>query len=141
MKCLTKTLLVISGTICVTLGIIGIFLPLLPTTPFLLLAAACYARSSERFYHWLLTNRWCGEYIRNYREGKGILLKQKILALTLLWLTIGYAVFFVITQWWVKLILLGIAIGVTIHLFKIKTLELTSKNLSKQNYNSSKKSA
>jgi hypothetical protein len=102
---------------------LGMFLPLLPTTPFLLLAAICYARSSERFYHWLMTNRWCGEYIRNYREGRGILLKQKVLTILLLWLTIGSTAWLAISQWWVRWILLGIAVGVTIHLVKIKTFK------------------
>ena len=116
-----RALLIILGTLCVALGVLGMFLPVLPTTPFLLLAAACYARSSERFYHWLMTNRWCGEYIRNYREGRGIPLKQKALTILLLWLTIGSTAWLAISQWWVRWILLGIAVGVTIHLVKIKT--------------------
>jgi uncharacterized membrane protein YbaN (DUF454 family) len=121
MKSLARTLLIIGGTLSVVLGVVGIFVPVLPTTPFLLLAAACYARSSERFYHWLLTNRWFGEYIKNYREGRGIPLKQKVLTISLLWLTIGYVAGFVVSSWWLKLVLLGIAIGVTIHLTRTKT--------------------
>ena len=66
------------------------FVPVLPTTPFLLLAAICYARSSERFYHWLLNNRWFGEYLKNYREGRGIPLREKTLTVLALWLTIGF---------------------------------------------------
>lgn len=116
-----RVLLVVLGTICVVLGMFGMFLPLLPTTPFLLLAAICYARSSKRFYNWLMTNRWCGEYIRNYREGRGVLLKQKILTILLLWLTIASSAFLAVSQWWIRCILFGIAIGVTIHLVKIKT--------------------
>ena len=122
-KGLIRTLLIVSGTLCVTLGILGIFLPVLPTTPFLLLAVICYARSSKRLYNRLITNRWCGQYIRNYREGKGIPLKQKVLTILLLWLMIGYAAGFVVTLWWVKIILFGIAIGVTIHLIRIKTFK------------------
>lgn len=116
-----RILLVISGSLSVALGVVGMFLPVLPTTPFLLLAAICYARSSERFYRWLLGNRWCGEYIRNYREGRGIPLKQKVLAILLLWLTIGTTACFAVSRWWVRLILLVIAAGVTIHLGRIKT--------------------
>ena len=67
-----KYILVTLGTIFVVLGVIGMFLPLIPTTIFLLLAAYCYSRSSEKFYTWLITNRWCGEYIRNWREGRGM---------------------------------------------------------------------
>ena len=103
------------------------FLPVLPTTPFLLLAATCYARSSERFYHWLMTNRWFGEYIKNYREGRGIPLKQKVVTILLLWLTIGSTAWLAISQWWVRLILLGIAVGVTIHLAKVKTYKPKAK--------------
>ncbi len=100
---------------------LGMLLPVLPTTPFLLLAAICYARSSERFYRRLITNRWCGEYIRNYREGRGIPLKQKVLTILLLWLVIGSTVWSTISQWWIRLILFGIAVGVTVHLVRIKT--------------------
>jgi uncharacterized membrane protein YbaN (DUF454 family) len=83
----------------------------------------CYARSSPRFYNWLLTNRWFGEYIRNYRAGHGIPLKQKILTSTVLWLTIGYTALWAVPLWWIQLILLAIATGVTIHLVRMKTLK------------------
>jgi hypothetical protein len=128
MTSLTRTLLILCGTLCVALGVVGMFLPVLPTTPLLLLAAACYARSSERFYHWLLTNRWCGEYIRNYREGRGIPLKQKVFIILLLWLTIGYAAWFAVSAWWLRLVLLGVAVAVTIHLAKTKTLKSAPQN-------------
>ena len=121
MKTPIEYLLAAAGSLCVLLGVLGIFLPLLPTTPFLLLAAICYARSSERFYQWLMTNRYCGAYLRNYREGRGILLKHKIMALLLLWLMIGSSAGLVVSQQWARWILLGIALGVTIHLLKIKT--------------------
>lgn len=116
-----KTFLIILGTLCAGLGVLGIFLPVLPTTPFLLLAAICYSRSSKRFYYWLMNNRWCGEYIRNYREGRGIPLKQKMLMILILWLTIGSTAWLAVTLWWVRLILFAIAIGVTIHLLWLKT--------------------
>ena len=120
-----KALLIFLGTVSVALGVLGMFLPILPTTPFLLLAAICYSRSSERFYHWLMTNRWCGAYIRNYREGGGLSLKQKVFTLVFLWLTIGVTMRAAASQWWVRLILLGIAVGVTIHLIKINTCKST----------------
>jgi uncharacterized protein len=109
------------GTLCVILGVVGMFLPLLPTTPFLLLAALCYSRGSPRFYHWLLNNRWCGEYIRNYREGRGITLRQKIFSIAMVWLAIGYSVFFM-QALWLRLLLCAIAAGVTVHLLSMKTL-------------------
>jgi len=115
-----KTLLIICGFLFVGLGILGIFLPILPTTPLLLLAAACFARSSSRFHHWLLHNRWFGAYIRNYREGRGISLLHKVITISLLWLTIGFTIFMV-PHWWIGLILFGIASGVTLHLLRVKT--------------------
>jgi len=118
-----RYLLIIAGTIFLGLGIIGIFLPILPTTPFLLLAAACYARSSKRFYDWLMNNKWFGTYIKNYREGRGVPLKFKVFTISLLWITILISVFFVINNFWIKIILIIIAIGVTIHILTIKTYE------------------
>lgn len=119
MKLPAKILLITCGTISVALGVLGLFLPLLPTTPFLLLAAACYARSSEKLYDWLLGNRWFGEYIRNYRERKGIPLKRTAVAIALLWLTIGYTAIVAVSLLWVRIILLAIACGVTFHLVSI----------------------
>ncbi len=116
-----KPLLIVSGTVCVGLGMLGIFLPLLPTTPFLLLAAACYIRSSEKFYHWLITNRWFGRYIRNYREGRGVPLSTKVMAISLLWITISYSAFFVVDILAVRILLILIAAGVTVHLVLLKT--------------------
>lgn len=118
---LKRNLLIVAGTIFTVLGVLGMFLPVLPTTPFLLLAAACYARSSDRFYNWLLTNRWFGEYIRNYLTGRGIPLRQKAFTILMLWLTIGSTILFINMQWWVKAILFVIAAGVTIHIAMIKT--------------------
>jgi hypothetical protein len=116
-----KWVLIISGTIFLGLGIIGIFLPILPTTPFLLLSAACYARSSQRFYNWLMNNKWFGNYIKNYREGRGVPLKFKIFTISLLWITILTSIYFVINNFWIEIILIMIAIGVTIHIITIKT--------------------
>jgi hypothetical protein len=121
MKRIAKTLLIACGTLCVGLALLGLLLPVLPTTPFLLLAAFCYARSSRRFYDWLVTNRWFGDYIRNYREGRGISLRQKVISISLLWLTIGYAAGFVIPPLWGKISLGVIAAAVTVHLLTVKT--------------------
>jgi len=115
--------LIIAGTLLVGLGIIGILMPVLPTTPFLLLAAACYARSSQRFYHWLLNNKWFGNYIKNYIQRKGVPLKVKILAITWLWITIGFSVVFAVEVFLVRLILIVIAIGVSIHILCLRTLK------------------
>jgi len=110
------------GSLCVGLGILGIFLPLLPTTPLLLLAAACYARSSEKFHAWLLHNRWFGDYVSNYLEGKGVPLRVKALSLSLLWMTIGYSAVFAVRTLLVRVILILIALGVTAHILSIRNL-------------------
>jgi uncharacterized protein len=107
------------GSLSAALGFLGIFLPLLPTTPFLLLAAFCYARSSERAYTWLRTNRWFGEYLRNYQEGRGLSRGHKISAISLLWTSIGSTVVWVVSSWWLALMLIGIALGVTVHVIKL----------------------
>lgn len=118
---LLKAFLIVIGFIAVGLGILGMFLPILPTTPFLLLAAACFAKSSNRFYHWLLNNKWFGSYIKNYREGKGIPLKIKIMALVFLWSTILLSTIFFLDNIYVRIVLLLIALAVTIHISLIKT--------------------
>lgn len=115
-----KILLITAGTILIVISIFGIFIPVLPTTPFLLLSAALFAKSSQRFYDWLVNNRILGRYIKNYREGKGIPLKAKIVAITLLWITIGYTTIFAIDILWLRIILSIIAIGVTIHIARIR---------------------
>ena len=122
---LIRWLWIIAGSISLALGLIGIFLPLLPTTPFLLLTAACYARGSSRLHNWLLNNKMFGEYIRNYREGKGIPARSKVMALILLWLTIGFSIFYVIPILMLKIILLGIAIIVSMYIILLPTFRTT----------------
>ncbi len=121
MKNRSSTLWIIAGSISVGLGIIGIFLPVLPTTPFLLLAAFCYSRGSNVLHRKLLENPILGDYIRNYQEGNGIPLAQKIISISFLWLTIGGSILFVKPALWLSLLLLAIASGVTIHLLRVKT--------------------
>lgn len=110
-----KLALNLIGGIAVVLAVLGVFLPLLPTTPFLLLASACFARGSTRLHNWLLSNRLFGEYIRNYEQGRGIPLRGKVMALALLWASIGYSAFSVGSTALIAL-LISIAIGVTIYL-------------------------
>ena len=114
--------LLTAGTILVGIGILGIFLPLLPTTVFFLLAAWCYARSSHRLYDWLHHNRYFGKYLKNYREGKGVSVLSKAFTIVVLWGGIGYSAT-VTGSLPVQLILLAIAIGVTIHIIVIPTFK------------------
>jgi hypothetical protein len=116
---LKRYLLIATGTICLAIGIIGIFTPILPTTPFLLLAAACYANSSVRFHRWLMNNRVFGSYIRNYTEGRGLPLKVKLFTIALLWATIGISIWLA-ANWIVTAVLLVIAVGVTLHIAFIR---------------------
>ena len=116
-----KALLIFCGTVFVGLGVLGMFLPLVPTTVFLLLAAYCYSRSSERFHTWLLTNRWCGKYIKDYQEGKGMTAAHKVKAILLLWASIGFSIWVVGGRLWLTLLLGAIAAGVTTHLLWIRT--------------------
>jgi uncharacterized protein len=120
---LMRALLIGCGTLSVALGVLGIFLPLLPTTVFLLLAAACYARSSERFYLKLINSPWLGSYIRNQREGRGMRRRDKFVSLALLWIGIGATMIWTAEAWWFRLLLAAIAIGVTLHLVKLPTFD------------------
>ncbi len=116
-----RTLLIIAGTFFTGLGIFGAFVPVLPTTPFFLLAAACYARSSQRFYRWLLDNRWFGNYIRAYVEKRGVPVRVKAVTIALLWITIGASALFATKSLAIRAVLVLIAIGVTVHILRIRT--------------------
>ena len=120
-------LLKIAGTVFLIIGGVGIVLPLLPTTPFLLLAAVCYARSSERWYRWLLYNRWFGEYIRNWHEGRGIPMKTKALSILFLILTMGYSAVVVVPFFIGKVALIIIAVCVSVHILSVPTLKPDAK--------------
>ncbi len=119
-----KYALIIAGTFFTILGILGIILPVLPTTPFLLLAAYCYGKSSPRFYSWLFNNKWLGIYIKNFRDKTGLSLRTKITSIAFLWITISFSAFYVLDVMYGKIILILIAVGVTIYLISLKTKKL-----------------
>jgi len=118
---LKKYLLFGAGTLALVAGCIGIVVPVLPTTPFLLLAAGCYLRSSRRLYVWLTGHRVFGGLIRNYIEHRAIALKAKVFAIVMLWAAIIISIIMV-DMLWLRLLLAAIAAGVTIHLLLIKTM-------------------
>lgn len=121
--CRMKTLLAALGAFALALGVIGIFVPLLPTTPFLLLAAALWVRSSPRLYGWLLSHRRLGGYIRDFREKRAIPLRAKVLSLGLMWASMLYCVFAVVDAWpWAQASLLAVAAGITWHILSFATL-------------------
>lgn len=111
------------GSVALALGVAGIFLPLLPTTPFLLLAAALYFRSSPQLYEWLLSHKHLGPYIRNFRENKAIPLRVKIVSVSLVWVTLLYCAFFVADCLWMCMLFVGLAVGISAHILNYKTLK------------------
>ncbi|MGI6257011.1 MAG: YbaN family protein [Anaerovoracaceae bacterium] len=114
-----KVLYLAGGSISLVLAVIGIFLPLLPTTPLLLLTAFCYLRSSRRLYCWLMRHPVLGRYIYQYMENGAISTKSKIIALVFLWTTILLAVYFV-SLLWLRILLPIVALCVTIHIARLK---------------------
>ena len=127
---ITRTLWFVAGMICLVLGAIGIVLPILPTTPFLLASAACFCKSSPKMYSWLLNNKWFGEYIKNYKEGKGLTLKTKITALSVLWITIGLSTVFLLNRLLppqfvlpIQLTMVAVAVVVSIHIVRLPTFK------------------
>ena len=119
---LGKWLLMSLGILAMVVGLIGVVVPLLPTTPFLLLAAACFVRSSDTMYGWFTSNRLFGGFIRDYREQRGVSARAKIVALALLWGVIGYTALTAVDAAWLRVLLVAIAVAVTIHLLRLRTL-------------------
>ena len=117
---LGKALLASLGVLATALALIGVVVPLLPTTPLLLLAAACFVRSSDRLYNRLIGNRWFGRDIRGYLEHRTVPRRARIIALVMLWGTITLAVTQV-GSWWLRGVLILIAILVTVHLLRLKS--------------------
>jgi uncharacterized membrane protein YbaN (DUF454 family) len=110
----------VCGTTSLALGLIGIVVPLMPTTCFLLMAAWCYARSSRRMYDRLMTAPVVGEYLRQYRDERTIPPRVRQASLVMMWIMIGYGVV-TVDFWMVRLVLLAIAVGVTVHLLRLRT--------------------
>jgi uncharacterized protein len=120
---LMKALLVVCGTICVGLGILGIFLPLMPTTVFLLMAAACYARSSERFHKRLVEHPWLGPYIQ---QSRGMTTRQKAVSITVLWLSLIVSMIWTAHLPWLRLVLIAVGVGVTLHVARLPAFRAAS---------------
>jgi len=118
-----KWLLITAGSLSLALGSLGIVVPLIPTTPFLLLTAACYIRSSERLYGWLMSHRVYGKFLHNYIEHKAISQKVKIWTITILWITIITSAVFFISATWLRILFLVKAALVTLHINSFRTLK------------------
>lgn len=123
---LKQSLYIFLGSLALILGVIGVFLPILPTTPFLLLASFFYVRSSKRLYHWLITHKVFGTYIYNYITYHAVTRNTKIGAIAFLWLTLGIS-FFISSSLHLRIFLGVVGIAVSIHLIMLKTLSLEIK--------------
>lgn len=116
-----RIIYIVLGTLFLILGTIGIFLPLLPTTPFWLLTAWFYIRSSERLYNKVMANRYFGGVVKGFLEDKAISLHTKVVSLSIMWISAILTSIFLIDKWWIILILLLISIGVTWHILSFPT--------------------
>lgn len=111
----------ISGFLLVAIGVVGIFLPVLPTTIFLILASACFVKSSPKANEWLRNHKVLGMYIKNYQDKSGLTIRAKIFNIAFLWIMILLSAFYFTEEFYIRVLLLLIAVGVTIHLIMIKT--------------------
>lgn len=118
---LIKILLFVAGLLSLALGVAGIFLPVLPTTPFMLLAAACFLKSSPKLYQWITTHPVFGRYIRLYLKYKGVTIRSKVISITMLWGVMGLSIYMVEILW-LRILLICIGAGVTTHLLLMKTI-------------------
>lgn len=117
----TRPLWSLAGGVFLGLGALGVPLPVLPTTPFLLLSAACFLRGSPRVHAWMMTNRYFGSYLAEYRAGMGVPARTKAGAIALLWAGIGTSAALFVGSWPVRGVLLVIAVTVTTHILMIRT--------------------
>jgi uncharacterized membrane protein YbaN (DUF454 family) len=119
---LKRNALVAAGSCSLALGLIGVALPVLPTTPFVLLAAACYARGSRRMHAWLQLNPFFGKILRRYRSGRGLPLKTKLLAQAIMAAGIVCSMLLAVPDrlWPLRLILAAVGIAVVVHIGMIK---------------------
>jgi uncharacterized membrane protein YbaN (DUF454 family) len=113
--------LLLAGFLSVGLGVLGIFLPLLPTVPLLLLAAACFARSSERCHRWLLAHPPHGPLVRCWQEEGAIPRRAKVTAVGLVWVTVPFSAFTLVPPVWGRIALLVVALAVTLYLLRLPT--------------------
>lgn len=117
-----RWILIACGWISLASGLVGIFLPVIPTVPFLLLAAACFSRSSERFHSWLVEHNHLGPLIRDYLQGAGIPLRAKISAIAMVWVSFPASALLFAQTLWLKALLLTTAAAITLYLLFLPTL-------------------
>lgn len=118
---ITRLLWTAAGTLSLAVGAVGIILPVLPTTPFVLIAAACYLRGSKRMYDRLVKNRYFGGYLRDYVEGRGVSKRATVVSIAFLWSLILLSVVFATNDQIIRAVLVVVAIAVTVHLLRLRT--------------------
>jgi uncharacterized protein len=118
---IARLLFILLGTLCLLVDILGIFLPILPATPFLLLASACYVHGSHTLHRWLMRNRYLGAYITTIQERRGMPLQAKVLTIVVLWASLLFSASRV-DSLLVDVMLLMVGIGVTTLLVRFKTV-------------------
>lgn len=116
-----RWLLICCGWVSILAGVVGIFLPLVPTVPFLLLAAVCFGKSSLRFHSWLIGHNHLGPLIRDYLQGGGIPLRAKRIAIGMVWVSFPASAFFLMKVEWLSILLIAIAAGITLYLLRLPT--------------------
>jgi uncharacterized protein len=116
-----RWVLISCGWISIACGVIGIFLPIMPTVPFLLLAAACFAKSSERFHRWLMDHNHLGPLLHDYLKGAGIPLRAKLMALSMIWVSFPTSVVLFAEALWLKVLLIAAAVAVSSYLLSLPT--------------------
>lgn len=121
---LLQIIYIIGGTISLAIGVLGIFVPLLPATPFLLLTAGLYIRSSDKLYQQLMEHKILGPYIKNFKEKRGMPKKTKIIALFMMWAMILISFFFMLETLLLRIVIIGLGlIGTAVILFYVKTID------------------
>ena len=117
-----RIVLTVLGLISLGLAVLGIFLPVLPTTPLLLLSAALFLRGNKGLYEWLMNHPKLGPYIAAFQQYKAIPMKIKVISVTTLWITLLYCTIFVADGWFLRALFMLIAVAVTVHILSYKTL-------------------
>jgi len=120
---LKKILFLLTGSVSLGLGVVGVFIPILPTTPFLLLSAYLFAKSSKKAHEWLRKQPFFGKMIIEYQEKGGMRKKVKVIHIVVLWISILATIFFIIDNNYIKLLLIIVAVSVTIHLLHLKIIK------------------
>lgn len=133
MRSVKRALLVGAGCLSLGLGVIGILIPVLPTTPLLLLASFFFLKSSHRLHTWLLTHRLLGPYIYQWQVNKAISLHTKVGALALLWVGVGISIILVASVW-IDLLLVVVLIAVSVHLIRMRTMQARELQNAQEDY-------